>query len=213
MKLRVNPTRMALLRLKKRLTVARRGHKLLKDKLEGLVQAFMAVVGEYDELRDTVDMGLPAALRLFVLAAGASGEEAITAALEEIDVTLDTAIDVKSVMSVPYPEVKLQSFALRPSYSALATTTDFDMACADLRETFPVVLNLASKEEAVIRMAAEIEKTRRRVNALEHVLIPSLRATIKEITSKLDEADRSNRARLMKVKDMLMNAEAAEAAS
>ncbi len=204
MKIRVNPTRMQLLRLKKRLVMSRRGHKLLKDKMEGLVQSFMELVGEYDTLRVEVDKGLPRTLALFMLAQGISGEEAVTTALEETDTRLEVAINRKSVMSVPYPEVELKGFELRPSYSTLATSTDFDMASGSMRDIFPKLLELASKEEAVIRMADEIEKTRRRVNALEYVMIPSLASTIKEIASKLEEAERSSRARLMKVKDMIM---------
>ncbi len=204
MKIRVNPTRMQLLRLKKRLVMSRRGHKLLKDKMEGLVQAFMELVGEYGALRDEIDRALPATLSLFMLAKGISGEEAVTTALEETDTRLDVAIDRKSVMSVAYPEVELKGFELRPSYSTLATSTDFDMASGSMRDIFPKLLLLASKEEAVVRMADEIEKTRRRVNALEYVMIPSLSSTIKEIASKLEEAERSSRARLMKVKDMIM---------
>lgn len=207
MKIRVNPTRMQLLRLKKRLVMSRRGHKLLKDKLEGLVQAFMDLVGEYRDLRDEVDAGLPRALHLFMLAEGVSGEEAVVAALEECDTRLEVEIRRKSVMSVAYPEVCLEGFELRPSYSTLSTTTDFDIACASLRDMFPKLLDLASREEAVVRMADEIEKTRRRVNALEYVMIPSLRSAIKEISSKLEEADRSSRSRLMKVKEMLMTAD------
>ncbi len=204
MKIRVNPTRMQLLRLKKRLVMSKRGHKLLKDKMEGLVQSFMALVGEYGKLRDEIDREVPRTLSLFMLAQGISGEEAVTAALEETDTRLDVAIERKSVMSVAYPEVALEGFELRPSYSTLATSTDFDMASASMRDVFPRLLALASKEEAVMRMADEIEKTRRRVNALEYVMIPSLAATIKEIASKLEEAERSSRARLMKVKDMIM---------
>lgn len=204
MKIRVNPTRMQLLRLKKRLVMSKRGHKLLKDKMEGLVQAFMALVGEYGKLRDEIDRSVPATLNLFMLASGISGEEAVTAALEETDTRLDVGINRCSVMSVAYPEVELKGFELRPSYSTLATTTDFDMASASMRDVFPRLLELASKEEAVVRMADEIEKTRRRVNALEYVMIPSLTTTIKEISSKLEEAERSSRARLMKVKDMIM---------
>ena len=204
MKIRVNPTRMQLLRLKKRLVMSRRGHKLLKDKMEGLVQAFMDLVGEYGKLRDEIDIAVPKTLSLFMLASGISGEEAVTAALEETDTRLEVAINRKAVMSVAYPEVELKGFELRPSYSTLATTTDFDIASASMRDVFPRLLELAAKEEAVIRMADEIEKTRRRVNALEYVMIPSLTSTIKEITSKLEEAERSSRARLMKVKDMIM---------
>lgn len=204
MKIRVNPTRMQLLRLKKRLVMSRRGHKLMKDKMEGLVQAFMELVGEYSKLRDQIDKAVPATLSLFMLSSSISGEEAVTAALEESNADLNVSIAVKSVMSVPYPEVELKGFELRPSYSTLTTTTDFDLAIASMRDLFPQLLDLASKEEAVIRMADEIEKTRRRVNALEYVMIPSLTSTIKEISSKLEEAERSSRARLMKVKSMIM---------
>ncbi|MCC8167191.1 MAG: V-type ATP synthase subunit D [Planctomycetes bacterium] len=204
MKIRVNPTRMQLLRLKKRLVMSRRGHKLLKDKMEGLVQAFMELVGEYASLRDEIDREVPRTLSLFMLVSGISGEEAVTAALEETDTRLEVEIERKSVMSVGYPEVELKGFELRPSYSTLATTTDFDMASASMRDIFPRLLELASKEEAVVRMADEIEKTRRRVNALEYVMIPSLSSTIKEISAKLEENERSSRARLMKVKDMIM---------
>ena len=204
MKIRVNPTRMQLLRLKKRLVMSKRGHKLLKDKMEGLVQSFMELVGEYGKLRAEIDREVPRTLSLFMLAQGISGEEAVTAALEETDTRLDVAIMRKSVMSVAYPEVELRGFELRPSYSTLATSTDFDMASASMRDIFPRLLALASKEEAVMRMADEIEKTRRRGNALEYVMIPSLAGTIKEISSKLEEAERSSRARLMKVKDMIM---------
>lgn len=204
MKIRVNPTRMQLLRLKKRLVMSRRGHKLMKDKMEGLVQAFMELVGEYSKLRDQIDKAVPATLSLFMLSGSISGEEAVTAALEESNADLNVSIAVKSVMSVPYPEVELKGFELRPSYSTLTTTTDFDLAIASMRDLFPQLLDLASKEEAVIRMADEIEKTRRRVNALEYVMIPSLTSTIKEISSKLEEAERSSRARLMKVKSMIM---------
>jgi len=194
---------MALLRLRKRAVLARRGHKLLKDKLEGLVKAFMPLVDEYDRARTRVDSELPAALRLFLLAGAASGEEAVAAALDECDARLEVEAVRKIVMSIPVPELTVKHFELLPSYSAVATTSDFDRACAAMIEIFPVLLELASLEEAVLRMAAEIEKTRRRVNALEYVLIPSLRETIKAISSKLDEDDRATRARLTKIKDML----------
>lgn len=204
MKLRVSPTRSQLMKIRKRLIVARRGHKLMKDKLEGLVQTFMTMVADYQRLRREIDTTLPGTLRLFMLANGVSGEEAVAAALEECDTQLDVSIKAKSVMSIPYPQITLNGFELRASYSALATTTDFDVACARLRDIFPNILDLASKEEAVIRMAYEIEKTRRRVNALEYVMIPSLKAVVREISTKLSEADRSSRSRLMKVKEMLL---------
>lgn len=203
MQIRTNPTRMALLKLRKRLVMARRGHKLLKDKLEGLIQVFMPLVEEYGQLRNRVDTELPGTLRLFILASATSGEKAVTAALDEFETHIDIQMNMKNVMSIPVPELTLKGFDIRSSYSTVSTNTDFDRASESLREIFPVLLNLAALEDAVLRMAEEIEKTRRRVNALEYVLIPSLSVTIKSISSKLDENDRSDRARLMKIKDML----------
>jgi V/A-type H+/Na+-transporting ATPase subunit D len=207
MQLRVPPTRMALLRLKKRLAMARRGHRLLKDKLEGLVQAFLPEVEAYGRLRLEVDRRLPDTLRLFLLARAAGGEEAVAAALGECDTRLDVGMTWRSVMNIAIPELALRGFSIQNAYSMIATTHDFDRACAALREVMPLLLKLATAEEAVLRLATEIEKTRRRANALEYVLIPTMVATTREITAKLDEADRSNRARLMKIKDMLARAE------
>jgi V/A-type H+-transporting ATPase subunit D len=194
---------MALLRLRQRIVMARRGHKLLKDKLEGLIQIFMPLVDEYGALRNRVDTELPGTLRLFILASATSGEKAVNAALDEFETKIDVKISMKNIMSIPVPELTLGGFDIRSSYSTVSTNTDFDRASESLREVFPVLLQLAALEDAVLRMALEIEKTRRRVNALEYVLIPSLAATIKSISSKLDEYDRSDRARLMKIKDML----------
>ena len=194
---------MALLRLRQRIVMARRGHKLLKDKLEGLIQIFMPLVDEYGALRNRVDTELPGTLRLFILASATSGEKAVNAALDEFETKIDVKISMKNIMSIPVPELTLGGFDIKSSYSTVSTNTDFDRASESLREVFPALLQLAALEDTVLRMALEIEKTRRRVNALEYVLIPSLAATIKSISSKLDENDRSDRARLMKIKDML----------
>ncbi len=203
MQIRTNPTRMALLRLRKRQAMAMRGHKLLKDKLEGLIQIFMPLVQEYGSLRKRVDTELPGTLRLFILAGATSGEKAVTAALDEFETRIEVRMEMRNVMSIPVPELNLEGYDIRSSYSTVSTNTDFDRASESLREIFPVLLKLAALEDGVIRMAEEIEKTRRRVNALEYVLIPSLTSTIKSISSKLDENDRSDRARLMKIKDLL----------
>ncbi|MDP2982013.1 MAG: V-type ATP synthase subunit D [Candidatus Latescibacter sp.] len=203
MRIKVNPTRMALLRLRKRLVLARRGHKLLKDKLEGLIQIFMPLVAEYGQLRSRVDQELPGTLRLFILASATSGEKAVAEALDEFEASIDVEVVMRNVMSISVPELNLKGFTIRSSYSTVATNTDFDRASESLRDIFPVLLKLAALEDALLRMAEEIEKTRRRVNALEYVLIPSIQKTVKAISSKLDENDRSDRARLMKIKDML----------
>jgi V/A-type H+-transporting ATPase subunit D len=203
MKLRISPTRIALLNLKKRLVIARRGHKLLKDKLEGLLQAFMPIVEEYGQLRLRVDRELPRAIRYFVIASATSSERAVELALEESETKLSIEMGSRNVMSVPVPELKLTGFEISNTYSTMTTSMDFDSASRELREIVPLLLNLANLEETIIRLSEEIEKTRRRVNALEYVLIPSIKETVKAISSKLEENDRSDRARLMKVKDML----------
>ena len=203
MQIRISPTRMSLLKLRKRLIMARRGHKLLKDKLEGLLQTFMPLVEEYGNLRKRVDSELPATYHLFTLAGATATQKAIEASLDEYDTKLDISIEMKNVMSVPIPELTLRGFEIRNTYSTVSTNADFDRASDSLRAIFPLILKLANLEEAVLRMAQEIEKTRRRVNALEYVLIPTLFSTIKSISNKLEENDRADRARLMKIKDML----------
>jgi len=206
MELRVNPTRMVLLRLRKRLVLARRGHKLLKDKLEGLVQEFMPIVEEYGKVRERVDVELPASLAQFVIAEASSGAKEVATAIEECETKLDIEFKRKLVMNIPMPTLELKGFEIKSSYSMVSTSSDFDRASASLREVFPKLVRLAELEETVLRLAAEIEKTRRRVNALEYVLVPQLESTIKAISSKLDEGERSSRARLMKIKDMLRTA-------
>jgi len=203
MQIKVNPTRMALLKLRKRLIIARRGHKLLQDKLEGLVQAFMPLVDEYGALRSKVDRELPKTLRLFLLAEATSGEKAVTSALEEFESKLIVDMIPKMVMGISVPELELKGFEIQSSYSTVSTNVDFDRACESLRHMFPDLLKLASLEDAILRLLYEIGKTKRRVNALEYVLIPSLQKIVKKITNKLDENERSDRARLMKIKDML----------
>jgi V/A-type H+/Na+-transporting ATPase subunit D len=203
MQIKVNPTRMALLRLRKRQVLAQRGHKLLKDKLEGLIQIFMPLVAEYGQLRSRIDRELPETLRLFILAGATSGENAVSEALDEFEASIDIDMTMRNVMSIPVPELNLKGFSIQSSYSTITTNTDFDRASESLRDIFPILLKLAALEDALLRMTEEIEKTRRRVNALEYVLIPSLKKTVKAISNKLDENDRSDRARLMKIKDML----------
>jgi V/A-type H+-transporting ATPase subunit D len=197
---------MVLLRLRKRLILARRGHKLLKDKLEGLVKEFMPIVEKYGKARGEVDRELPLALAQFVIAGASSGDAAVEAAIEECETRLEVTCSRRLVMNIPVPELRMAGFEIKSSYSTVATSSDFDGALSALREVFPKLLQLAELEEAVLRLAGEIEKTRRRVNALEYVLVPQLAGTVKEISAKLDEADRGNRARLMKIKDMLRTA-------
>lgn len=200
---RILPTRMNLLRQRQQLAVARRGHKLMKDKLEALIRRFVPIMESYAELRALVDREFPAALARFRLAAGISGEEMVSEALRECGVRFSVDLTVERVLSVAYPKFELRGFEFDAAYSALTTTTDFDLACEHFRVLFPRLLELASAEEKLIRLSGEIERARRRVNALEYVQIPELEKAVGDISAKLEEAERSTRARLMKVKSLI----------
>ena len=204
----VNPTRMELTRLKKKLITARRGHKLLKDKRDELMRQFLDMVRENKILREKVEEGIKAANRNFALARSAMSDEAVRVAFMSPKQKVSLDVDTKNIMSVDVP---VYSFETRTSdsndiysYGFAFTSADLDDAVKGLSEIMPDMLKLAETEKSCQLMAAEIEKTRRRVNALEHVLIPDMVEKIKYITMKLDENERSSQIRLMKVKDMML---------
>ena len=204
----VNPTRMELTRLKKKLVTATRGHKLLKDKRDELMRQFLDLVRENKELREKVEKGIEKANKNFVLARASMSEEALYTALlaPKQDISID--VDTKNIMSVDIPvfDVKTRTPDKNDifSYGFAFTSSDLDDAVFSLSVILPDMLRLAEVEKSCQLMAAEIEKTRRRVNALEHVMIPDTQEKIKYITMKLDENERSTQTRLMKVKDMML---------
>lgn len=204
----VNPTRMELTRLKGKLLTAVRGHKLLKDKRDELMRQFLELVRQNKALREEVEKGINDANKNFVLARLAMSREAVNVAFMSAkqEVTLD--VSSKNVMSVEIPvfEYKTRTSDKNDiySYGYAFTSSDLDDAVKSLSDLLPKMLELAEKEKACQMMATEIEKTRRRVNALEHVLIPDYQENIKYITMKLDESERSSQVRLMKVKDMML---------
>lgn len=204
----VNPTRMELTRLKKKLITATRGHKLLKDKRDELMRQFLDLVRENKVLREKVEQGIEAANRNFVLARAGMQDETINTALlaPKQEVSLESG--VRNVMSVEIPVFEYKTRTSDPndiySYGFAFTSSDLDDAVFSLSEILPDMLRLAECEKSCQLMAAEIEKTRRRVNALEHVMIPEMQENIKYITMKLDENERSTQIRLMKVKDMML---------
>lgn len=206
--LNVNPTRMELSRLKKRLVTARRGHKLLKDKRDELMRQFLDLVRENKILREKVEKGITEANKSLVMARALNPEQITDVAFmcPRQEVTLN--VGEKNVMSVEIPVFETKMRTADPAdiyaYGLAYTSEELDSAIYELAELLPEMLRLAEVEKATQMMAVEIEKTRRRVNALEHVMIPQYEATIKMITMKLDEAERSNTARLMKVKDMML---------
>lgn len=204
----VNPTRMELTRLKKRLQVALKGHKLLKDKRDELMRQFLDMVRENKALREQVEEKIMQANQSFALASALMQKEVFMSALTMPKQEVKLNIESKNIMSVNVPifnvKQRSQNNGDMFSYGYAFTSADLDKSVSLLSEVFPQLLELAQKEKSVQMLASEIEKTRRRVNALEHVMIPDYEDTIKYITMKLDENERSNLTRLMKVKDMMI---------
>jgi len=206
-------TRMQLGRIKRQLSTARRGHKLLKDKRDELMKGFLELARENGRLRQEVERRLSDVYRNFSVASAMMSQEVMEESLmfPKQGVTLE--VDSKNIMSVDVPVFSFKTTAEDPTnifpYGFARTSGELDNAISALSELFPMLLDLAAKEKETALLAAELEKTRRRVNALEYVMIPQLTATIKYIQMKLDENERGNQTRLMKVKDMML-AEALE---
>jgi V/A-type H+-transporting ATPase subunit D len=208
--IRANPNRMELLKLRRRGVTAKRGHKLLKDKLDELMKEFQARITDNRRLRRDVERELQSAFGLLSLARTEAGSGVLASALMAGEALPLLEVAEKSVMSVRVPVFTLGELPEPGGYSLATTPAVLDAALARLAAVAPRMLELAEREKAIELLAAEIERTRRRVNALEYVLIPTIEATIRDITMKLDEAERGNLTRLMKVKDMIAQQEAAE---
>ena len=206
--LNVNPTRMELARIKKSLAVATKGHRLLKDKRDELMRQFLNIMREAKELREKAEKGLAEANKSLAIAGSVLQREVINSAflLPKQEVTLE--VGKRNIMSVDVPvfstKMRTSSESDIFSYGYAFTGGDLDFAISSLSKVLPDLLRLAELEKSAEMLAGEIERTRRRVNALEYVMIPDYRDTIKRITMKLDEAERSSTVRLMKVKDMMI---------
>lgn len=204
----VIPTRMELSRIKDKLAVARKGHKLLKDKRDELMRQFLIMVRENMELRKHVEEGIRQANINFVVAKAGMDAETLNTALMAAKQKVTLGVSTKNVMSVNIPvfdvKTKTASEADIYSYGYAFTSSDLDGAIKSLADIRDDMILLAEKEKACKLMAAEIEKTRRRVNALEHVIIPEAQKNIKYISMKLEETARDNTIRLIKVKDMVL---------
>ncbi len=204
----INPTRMELTRLKGRLKTAVRGHKLLKDKRDELMKQFLEVVRRNRELRSRVEKGLEQANASFSAASAILAPEMLEQALlfPKQSVTLETGS--RNVMSVQVPTYRFHTRSDDPSdiypYGFAQTSAELDTAMDELGRVFRDMLELAEVEKTMQLLAQDIEKTRRRVNALEYVMIPDLKKNIRYISMKLDENERGNITRLMKVKDMML---------
>ena len=207
-KLNVNPTRMELSKLKKRLTTASRGHKLLKDKQDELMRQFINLVKYNNELRKSVEAQLEGSFKDFVMASAVMSSEFLEEAVAFPKDSVSVEVGTKNIMSVNVPQMKFHrqlqdsEVSIFP-YGFANTSSELDDAISKLQSILPKLLELAEVEKSTQLMADEIEKTRRRVNALEYMTIPQLQETIKFIRMKLDENERGALTRLMKVKDMI----------
>jgi len=210
MAMRVNPTRMELTRLKKRLRTATRGHKLLKDKRDEMVRRFMIYIRRDKELRERVEGKLTAAMGRFAAASAQMGPLGVAEALLVPAREAAVKTGTKNIMSVNVPTITFAGETKDASlpYGFAFTSSELDGAVLDLAAVLPELIELAEVEKTCNLLADEIEKTRRRVNALEHVMIPELTETIRFITMKLEENERANLNRLMKVKEMMTEQEA-----
>ena len=207
-RLNVNPTRMELTKLKKRLATSTRGHKLLKDKQDELMRRFIDLVKYNNVLRKEVEEMLGGAFKDFVMARAVMSSEFLEEAIAYPKESISLEVDVKNIMSVNVPVMEFKrsmeddAGSIYP-YGFGNTSTELDGAIEKLYSILPKLLELAEVEKSCQLMADEIEKTRRRVNALEYMTRPSLQETIKFIKMKPDEDEGSATTRLMKVKSMI----------
>jgi len=205
---RVNTTRMELTKTKKRLSTATRGHKLLKDKQDEMARQFMLYIRRNRELRQEIEALLSKAMGEMALAEAEMG----TASLEEALLVSASGekpdSGVKNIMSVNVPDIQpMEAQVGSLPYGFAFTSEKLDSAVLSMNGLMPKLYELAAVEKTCDMLADEMERTRRRVNALEYVMIPEMKATIKFITMKLEDNERSNLTRLMKVKEMMANQE------
>ena len=197
------PTRMVLKQLKGRLKTARRGHKLLKDKRDEMMRQFMEIVKRNKELRLNVEQGLTDAFAALQVASSIMSPEMLEQALLYPRQSVELDVSYKNIMSVNVPTKSGAEGDIYP-YGFAQTSGELDEALESLSRVFEEMLKLAEAEKTTQLLAEEIEKTRRRVNALEYVMIPELEKNIKYITMKLEENENATKVRLLKVKEMVL---------
>ena len=211
MEMRVNPTRMELKKLQARYATARRGHKLLKDKCDGLMQQFLEIVRAARALRAEVEPKLVQAYASFAAAGAVSDPKMLQTALLLPRRSEGVEVSYRNRMSVTVPQLAFDGTQANDSdsynYGLAFTSGELDAAVARLGALRETMLRVAQLEKEAMLLSDEIERTRRRVNALEHIMIPQYLATIRTIRLKLDENERGNITRLMKVKDMMLQAQ------
>ena len=209
--LNINPTRMEMTRMKRRLATAKRGHKLLKDKRDELVRRFIVLARENYSLRLQVERALGLAMKDFAFARAVMEPGALRQALMYPARQAAISIGQRSILSVKVPVYRMDEFqedeAISLPYGMAETSAQLDNAISTMADVLPQLIALSEKEKSCEMLADEIQKTRRRVNALEYVMIPQLEETIRYIAMKLEENERGALTRLMKVKEMLAQRE------
>jgi len=201
--LKINPNRMELLRLKKRLVLARRGHKLLKDKEDELMRRLLELIDEVRDLRKKVEEELVRVFQSFAFARGVMSKESFTANVELSGKKLKLTTGRLNVLNLNLPQWELREEG-EFNYGFAETCADFDNALTGLSKILPSMVKLAQVEKALQLLAGEVERTRRRVNALEYIFIPDMEETVRHIDDRLSELERSNLTRLMKVKELVL---------
>ncbi len=200
---KVAPNRMELLKNKRRLTLAKRGHKLLKDKYDELIRRFLILIRENKELRASVEEQMRALYVEFTLLRAEQPIDDLAAILELVPLQLSLTATSTKILNTKVPVLEAQ-IEYKKKHLASGASLAFERFIPRLNETMELLVKLAQHEQTIRLLAAEIERTRRRVNALEHILIPSLSSNLRFITLKMDEIDRENRTRLMKTKELLL---------
>ena len=201
--IKVNPNRMEVLRLRKRLMLCRRGHRLLKQKQDELMRILIQLIDEARELREEVENKLTSAFQLFLLAEGTLGQNMMENVISFLQVETSLEEQEKRLLNLRVPELSLKIEGDIYNYGFLWTNSDLDKALSLFSEIMPELVKLCEIEKKLFIVALEVEKTRRRVNALEYILIPDLEETVKRIVMKLEEIERGARVRLMKVKELV----------
>lgn len=206
--IKVNPTRMELKKLKGKLTTARRGHKLLKDKRDELMKQFLDTVREAKALRESLCGSFENVYSKFETAAALTDPKMMSEALLMPGAEGELSVGKKNIMSVTVPQFEYRTVSASEGggagYGYAFTSGELDAAALAIAEVTPRLVRLAGLEKSAMLLCDEIERTRRRVNALEHIMIPQYERTIKDITMKLDENERGSQTRLMKIKDMMV---------
>ena len=204
----ITPTRMVLNQTKARLKTAARGHKLLKDKRDELMRQFMEIVRKNKALRLKVEEGLTEAFGALAVASAVMSPEMLEQALMYPRQSVELNVTTKTIMSVDTPQYSFRTRSAEPGeiypYGFAQTSGELDVAMENMSRVFEDMLELARVEKTMQLLAEEIEKTRRRVNALEYVMIPEMQENIRYISMKLAENENSTKVRLMKVKDMVL---------